>query len=125
MNKEMTPLEALKEFRNQQTGVNVYADELLDTIEKALEDIDYIKVLRENQKRNIELLIEENRTMKKSFEALEIIKKQKCIYISALKSSVDQGAYNQFILPLNRYLGIKLFDKLTQEEYDLLKEVLE
>lgn len=43
MNKELTPLEALKEYRNQQLGVNVYADDYLDIIEKSLKALDIIK----------------------------------------------------------------------------------
>lgn len=107
MNKEMTPLEALKQLRSQQIGVNVYADELLDIIEKALEDIDYIKALHENQKHNIEMLIEENRTMKKSFRALAIIKEKQ----------VD-------VRWCGEILDLTFTYKHTKEEYDLLKEVL-
>ena len=39
----MTGKEALKEYRNQQTGVNVYADEYLDIVEKDLEVLEIIK----------------------------------------------------------------------------------
>ena len=36
-------LEALKEYRKQQQGVNVYADELLDIVEKELKALEIIK----------------------------------------------------------------------------------
>lgn len=36
-------LEALKQYRSQQTGVNVYADELLDIVEKELRALEIIK----------------------------------------------------------------------------------
>lgn len=67
---------------------------------------------------------EDIKTVRTALKALEIIKEQHCIYILALKASENWGAYNQFILPLNKYLGNKLFDKLTQKEYEILKEVL-
>ena len=49
MNKELTPLQALKQFRNSQyQGVNVYADELLDIIETELKNAEKNKkVLKE------------------------------------------------------------------------------
>ena len=58
------------------------------------------------------------------YKALEIIGKKQCIHILALKRSENWRAYNEFIRPLNRYNGIKLFDKLLKKEYELLKEVL-
>ena len=36
-------LEALKEYRKHQQGVNVYADELLDIVEKELKTLEIIK----------------------------------------------------------------------------------
>jgi len=39
----MNGKEALKEYRKQQIGVNVYADELLDIIEKELEILKILK----------------------------------------------------------------------------------
>ena len=36
-------LEALKEYKNQQTGVNVYANDYLDIIEKELKAFEIIK----------------------------------------------------------------------------------
>ena len=38
-------LEALKEYRKHQQGVNVYADELLDIVEKELKALEIIKRL--------------------------------------------------------------------------------
>ena len=40
-------LEALKQYRNQQTGVNVYADDYLDIIEKELKALDILKDMLE------------------------------------------------------------------------------
>lgn len=39
-------LEALKQYRNQQTGVNVYADDCLDIIEQELKAFEIIKEKR-------------------------------------------------------------------------------
>lgn len=40
-------LEALKEYRKHQQGVNVYADELLDIVEKELKAWEIIKEMRD------------------------------------------------------------------------------
>lgn len=80
-------LEALKEYRKHQQGVNVYADELLDIVEKEL-------------------------------KALEIIKNKKVYVRFFLKYCDDEiglPIYNSQVLEEQ---------KLTQEEYDLLKEAL-
>jgi hypothetical protein len=41
-------LEALKQYRNNHQGVNVYADELLDIIEKSLKALELIETKRIN-----------------------------------------------------------------------------
>ena len=109
-----------------------------EKLKDALEDIDYIKALRENQKRNIELLIEENRTMKKSLKALEIIK-EKRVNIDTLLLCDNTPIFDiktgkilpkkQLEMYNNSVIGNTSFVKdysrtLTQEEYDLLKEGL-
>ena len=128
MTKELTPLEALHDLMNNPYYIalgrvqgKAQFNKDIQIIEAALKREDSIEITAIEIEQDNKELCKENKKLKR---VLEIIKKQKCIHILALKSSVDQGAYNQFILPLNRYLGIKLFDKLTQEEYDLLKEVL-
>lgn len=77
-----------------------------DIIKKALEDIDYIKDLRENQKHNIEMLIEENRTMKKAFAAVAVIKK---------RFKISSSPFEPFL---------KQVTGMTDEEIDILKEGL-
>ena len=57
-------LEALKEFRSQQTGVNVFADELLDIIETEL------NILENYRHQDFEMEIK----LKKQDEILRIIK---------------------------------------------------
>ena len=80
---ESKGLEALKKYRNQQTGVNVYADDYLDIIEKEL-------------------------------KALEIINNKKVdVKYLYYRAEFNVEKYN------DNYI-----EGLTQEENDLLKEVL-
>ena len=83
-------LKALKEYRAQQQGVNVYADELLDIVEKELKALDIII----DKKVNMSLLY--------------------------LQDTCQD--YNDHIV---RMLATTASKTLTQEKYDLLKEVLE
>lgn len=100
-----------------------------ETVGAALKKYEQLKIDYEEMDRiNDELNLSNHELCDKCIKyekALEIIKEKHCIHILALKGSENWRAYNEFILPLNRYNGIKLFDKLTQKEYELLKEILE
>jgi len=118
MSKELTPLQALKEFKNlKYLGVDVENTNEYKVIETALKDYENLQLKHRSMQ---DAVLDDFKKLK----ALEIIKKKKCIYILALKRSANWRAYNEFILPLNRYNGITLFDRLTQKEYEFLKEML-
>ena len=96
MNKKLTPLQALKQFRNSQyQGVNVYADELLDIIETALERLEKIETTTHS-------VLKEDISNK--LEALEIIKEK--------------------ILDMDYFNVIADRCDLTYQEYELLRKVL-
>lgn len=88
-------LDALKEYRSQQTGVNVYADEYLDIIEKALKEGE------------------------KNKQVLETIKKKiiPLITFTMIKKSGEKNFYYTVGDNWNEDLY------LSQEEYDSLKEM--
>ena len=108
MSKE---LEALKQFRNQQQGVNVYADELLDIIETGLKRL-------EEKEHNLKVEMKVNsglmKRLAKQNQALEIIK-EKGVDVIWLLETKNVEEYNS---------SLCIYSKLPQEEYDLLKEVL-
>ena len=109
MSKELEALERIRKARyfvDFELNANVGEDykEELDIIETAL-------------KENIELkkcidLIGDIETNNKKLKALEIIKEKK-VYPSFLLNTKNLEEYNKEVI-----------QKLTQEEYDLLKEVL-
>lgn len=124
MNKELTPLEAIDRVKNHLEVLYMSCDNdgsesgsvyyELDIIETALKE-------KENIEKTINELFSENGKVittidiKKKLKALEIIKKKRvdvnCFLIYDLKRYNDFIAKNEFM-------------KLTQEQYDLLKEVL-
>ena len=62
MSKELKALERIK-YKLSSTKANGYWEDL-DIIETALEDYENLKILNENQRHNIELLMEENKRLK-------------------------------------------------------------
>ena len=78
----------------------------LNIIENALKDIEYLKASNEAAKHNIKLLIEENRTMKKEFKAVAVIKK---------RFKISSSPFEPFL---------KQVTGMTDEEIDILKEGL-
>ena len=118
MNKELTPLEALSDLRkdakNHIPYHTEYLNERLDIIETALKDYEELKKLKllPYPKINDE---EYRRSVIKRLQTVEIIK-EKDVNIQDLKVSYSFNEYNTFKGNEYKYL--------TQEEYDLLKEVL-
>lgn len=108
MNKEITPLEALCYLDDIAHGRKMEYDahELKLLIEEALKDIDYLKALNEAGNNNIKLLIEENRTMKKEFKAVAVIKK---------RFKINSSPFEPFL---------KQVTGMTDEEIETLKEGL-
>ena len=116
------PLQALKQFRNSQyQGVNVYADELLDIIETALNELE---TLKETQYvfmgpracgKTFELMYKADIALK--LKAVEVIKNKNLLWdidYQPYKENNDYRAWdNEF------YESIEL----TPEEYSLLKKV--
>ena len=99
----MTGLEALNKF------VNIFAEYCVKTQHQEMNAI--------NMQTAVEYLArsEECRTIEKTLKALEIIKEKKVnILLLELAENVDE--YNERIVPNGR---------LTEEEFELLKEVLE
>lgn len=92
-------LKALKEYRAQQQGVNVYADELLDIVEKELKALEIIK---EKGLSMGDIAFIENGYCWESYAGFETMQAQYWGYEDKL------------------YKTLK-----TKEEYELLKEALE
>lgn len=100
-------LEALKEYKSEfKPGVNIYANEYLEIIEKELKD------------------------KEKKDKALEIIN-NKQVDIALLKKSKSAVEYNGLRMIMFKkqaekdYSGTLIKYGLDQEEYDSLKEVFE
>ena len=112
MSKELSPLEALEKIRKEIAYYSLYKKHL-DTIETALKDYEELKKLKllPYPKVNDE---EYRRSVIKRLQALEIIK-DKEVNVFIFLHSGDLETYNDMVED-NR--------KLTQEEYNLLKEVL-
>ena len=130
MNKKSV-LKALKDLRedakNHIPYHTEYLNERLDTIENVITNYfvykqDYERVMREKNS-----LLKEYAKSQKEHKALEVIKKRN-VDIALLKASRNKQEYDQRLCRRVNY-GIESDQKLTyivetQEEYDLLKEVL-
>ena len=108
MNKELTPLEAAKELKDEVVA-NYYQDqnwfdERYEIIEKALKDYEMEHTLRVRLENINYELVREKQANKKKLKALEIIK--------------DKQWFDDF---MKEHLNRSYF---TKEEFDLLKEVL-
>ena len=107
----------------------------LDIIETALknedkEKFELIKQVRELKDENASLksfnskLWAERQDNAKKLQALEIIKEKGWLKACLLVGDLDY--YNSYVDRINEtiYHGMEIYKHLTQEEYDLLKEVL-
>ena len=131
MSEELTPLKALNDLIDylESEHLDLSKEDIVverkEIIEDALEDYEEIKFLYEDLMEQYELVMDlieqyelkmENKSKKE--EAFEIIK-EKDVHIFWLKESETLEEYNKELLKR------KMVDRLlTQEEYDLLKEVL-
>ena len=110
----MTQLEALEKIQYMLKGYET-AIEPLQIIESTLKDYEILcEQLEKANNVYRDLMVENERNIK----ALEIIK-EKDVSMYWLRHSKNVDEYNNFILTDKRQ-----YQKLTQEEYDLLKEVL-
>ena len=110
--KKLTSLEAielLKKLKQNNIEDQMVEDMLLHIIEQDIKRYELIK----NDKYTTTYKNNGEYTLRKLGKALEIIK-TKHIDIDVLELSADVLTYNKYPFP-----------KLTQEEFDLLKEVLE
>lgn len=116
-------LEALERVRNQRVfidfeidaTVNDFCEKDLDIIETELKDNEDLKTqFAVNSMNEFFRTLDEQKKLK----ALEIII-EKDVSMYWLRHSKNVDEYNNFILTDKRQ-----YQKLTQEEYDLLKEVL-
>lgn len=133
MNKELTPLEALENIRTLFIGSPIDLSQQFAIIKTALierEELGLFKVVFEMRYKNHEELENYFKVMEMELKALKIIKKyQDVIYIC---KEYDEEDYTQKEIKEmggQRYYlcdGSDQYRKheITQEEYDLLKEVL-
>lgn len=134
MNKELKALQSLTEYL---TGDYRDCFEELSIIGTALQDYETLKILNENQKHNIELLMEENKMLKQRIEKLDKMhsnalnkiandrNKLKVLEIIKEKNTNVRGIINSPTLEYYIDHCMPRHSKEpTQEEYDLLKEVL-
>lgn len=121
-------LEALKQYRSQQTGVNVYADELLDIVEKELKEKEqYEEILNDYgltlaNFREACLLLAQWKSAHlswaeydKELQALDIIRKKPFNNVWFFYYKDYEDYYENA-----EYADEK--KKLTEKEYNLLKE---
>jgi len=130
MSKELTPLEAVEELKqNNKVGSHLFDDELLDIIEAALKDYEMEHTLRIRLENINYELVREKQVNEKKLKALEIIKRcnNKCPdYNKIIKfSCYDRPSY---MAGENLHLDYLIIGKscffISPEEYDLLKEIL-
>ena len=124
MSKELTPLDALEEIKHttdlyRPNELNGYKEEL-DIIETALKDYQVLKnkydVLETEYCDQQRSMLKYDEVKDKKFKAFEIIK-EKNVNVFYLKNANSVEEYN---------IGLDLpkIWQLTQEEFDLLEEVL-
>ena len=106
MSKALTPLEALEELRFKGL-TEEYRNKCCDIVETALKEYELMKEIRVTARFDLA-------QVNKEHKALEIIK-EKQVNVFIFLHSGDLETYND-IVEDNR--------KLTETEYDLLKEVL-
>ena len=124
MSKELTPLEALKEIR-EESDCGAFQSRC-DIIETALKDYELLKErtkldsfecllrLEEILPRGKELLV----PVAKQLKVLEIIKKKQVAVDEFIRCCKEDNPLEEY----NNFAGDK--NSLTQEEFNLLKEVL-
>lgn len=131
MNKELTPLKALKvlgKIKKFPSGEMVYSTKEYQIIESALNDYEHLCQIW-NCKDSDTMIIQTTKTIhdenNKKLKALEIIK-EKNIAIKQLQMSPCLEAYCTLYRYLYHDVDWKGLQHLmpTQEEYELLKEVL-
>lgn len=117
MSKELSPSDAFIRIEHSSKRYKGRKEDL-DTIFTALKDYEMEHTLRIRLENINYELVREKQKNDKELKALEIIKeKQVDVYILLKTKSLDE--YNEW------YVGIQDdFIPLTQEEYDLLKEIL-
>lgn len=115
MNKELTPLKALEIIYNSQDIMGGHDKfwEAYRIIEKALKEYTGFQIVFKLSNRN------EGKKIHDELLALEIIK-EKRVDVNDLMSFVKLKAYNNYVCACDDNDK----RKLTQEEYELLKEVL-
>ena len=121
MSKELTPLEAVEELKqNNKVGSHLFDDELLDIVETALKDYEHLYQLW-NCKDSDTMIIQTTKTIhdenNKKLQALEIIKDNK---INELELVWYNGMW--FVFAPNCPRAIMYGTR--KEDYDLLKEAL-
>ena len=123
MNKQLSSLEALNDLREVKGWNDDELNKRLDIIEKALKDYERLKKLykleEETSKHLNDIVLLMNEEINKQLKALEIIKEKMVDVVYLYSSCYELEHYNVYA-PFE----IDDKDKLTQEEFDLLKEVL-
>lgn len=115
MSKELTPLEALEKLYFGWCDKQKQAHKLMKTIETALKDYEMERTLRVRLENINYELVREKQESNKKLKVLEIIKEKQVNVFIFLHSGEDLDTYNDMVEE-NR--------KLTQQEFDLLKEWL-
>ena len=114
--KQLTPLEAFQLFCKE---LKIENSEFAIIVEKALKREESIEITAIDIEQDNKELCKENKKLKR---VLEIIK-EKNVNLGLIKISKSVEEYNKWALVNNLFVDIDQ-RTLTQEEYDLLKEVL-
>ena len=121
MNKELTPLKAHKELKSRYGKYfSLQDDERAKVIETTLKDYEELKQINIDRSKQLLELVSEQTENSKKLKALEIIKNKRVdvwLILHVIDNSDNVEDYNAIN---KRPIG----GNLTQEEYDLLKEVL-